>query len=414
MRSPSPARVGRAGGRHDVRVSHRHPSDPVDAAYALPTPPEDRTEDPARRGPAARTLTLAVSGTLSILLMLVLMLLPLPYVVERPGPTVDTLGELGDHPLITVDGAETYPSDGQLRLTTVSTVGGPGYPVTAGDVIRGWFLGSETVVPREAVFSPSETSEEIAQRGQAQMLSSQTNATVAALDELAYDIPMTLTVSVVSEESGAHGVVEIDDVITGIAVPGGQMTDVPGYADLVGALEEVPPGETVQLRVQRDGEEQVLDVETSAPGVDATGEPIQDGSLLGVGILPDPEVPVDIAFDIDNIGGPSAGTMFALAIVDLLTEGDMTGGEVVAGTGTMDLAGRVGPIGGIRMKMVGARDAEAEWFLAPESNCAETLGHEPDGLTVVRVSTLEDARHAVEEIAAGRGDALPGCDAPTD
>ncbi|MGC5615333.1 YlbL family protein [Georgenia sp. Z1491] len=367
-------------------------------------------EDESRVALAARTLTLAVSGTLTVLLLLVIMLVPVPYVVERPGPTADTLGELQGHPLITVDGAETYPTSGELRLTTVSTLGGPGYPVTAGDVVRGWVLGSETVVPREAVYSETETSESIAERGQAQMLSSQTSSTVAALTELGHEIPMTLTVSVVSQDSGAAGVVEVDDVITGIAAPGGRMEDVPDYQELVGTLAEVEPGQTVRLRVERDGEPREVEVVTSAPPVDATGAPLQEGSLLGIGILPDVDLPVDVAFDIDRIGGPSAGMMFALAIIDMLTEGELTGGEVVAGTGTMDLAGRVGPIGGVRKKMVGAENDGADWFLAPASNCAETVGYVPDGLTVVRVATLEEARTAVEEIAAGRGDQLPGCD----
>ncbi|MGC5628342.1 YlbL family protein [Georgenia sp. Z1344] len=385
----------------------------ADGPYAVGPDAHDGPDDAP--GPlTARTLTLAISGGLSVLLLLVIMLVPLPYAVERPGPTVDTLGELDGHPLITVDGAETYPTSGELRLTTVSTVGGPGHPVTAGDVVRAWVLGSETVVPREAVFSPSETSEEIAQRGEAQMLSSQTNATVAALTELGYDIPMTLTVSAVAEESGAAGQIEVDDVITGIAAPGGQVEDVADYQQLVGTLGEVPPGETVQVRVERGGAEEVVEVVTTAPPVDASGAPVQEGSLLGVGILPDPDVPVDIAFDIDRIGGPSAGTMFALAIIDMLTEGEMTGGEEIAGTGTMDLAGRVGPIGGIRKKMVGAVDDGAEWFLAPAANCAETVGYVPDGLQVVRVTTLAEAQTAVEEIAAGRGDELPGCEAVGD
>jgi PDZ domain-containing protein len=133
------------------------------------------------------------------------------------------------------------------------------------------------------------------------------------------------------------------------------------------------------------------------------------GSLLGVLLDPQVELPVDVDFDIENIGGPSAGTMFALGIVDTLTPGEMTGGKSIAGTGTMDLAGNVGPIGGIRQKLVGASQAGAKWFLAPAGNCDEVVGHVPAGLDVVQVGTLGEARDAVEAIAAGDGGSLPTC-----
>jgi PDZ domain-containing protein len=104
--------------------------------------------------------------------------------------------------------------------------------------------------------------------------------------------------------------------------------------------------------------------------------------------------------------------MFALGIVDKLTPGEMTGGERIAGTGTVDSDGTVGPIGGIQQKLVGAEGAGADWFLAPAGNCDEVVGHVPDGLRVVRVETLAQARDAVEAIGshdASAVDALPTC-----
>ena len=104
--------------------------------------------------------------------------------------------------------------------------------------------------------------------------------------------------------------------------------------------------------------------------------------------------------------------MFALGIVDKLTPDAMTGGENVAGTGTIDSAGNVGGIGGIRQKLFGAQGAGAEWFLAPETNCDEVTGNVPDGLTVFAVSTLDEAREIVETVAEGGDTAtFPGCDA---
>ncbi len=101
--------------------------------------------------------------------------------------------------------------------------------------------------------------------------------------------------------------------------------------------------------------------------------------------------------------------MFSLGIIDKLTPGDLTGGKFVAGTGTIDDAGKVGPIGGITMKLVGARDAGARYFLTPDENCAAAAADIPDGLTLVRVKSLDDARKSLEHISAGKTDALPSC-----
>jgi PDZ domain-containing protein len=356
-----------------------------------------------------RAVTLVVSGALVALLLLVMAMVPLPYVVQQPGPTVDTLAEHDGEPLITVDGAQTYPTSGELRLTTVSYLGGPGFrPVSALRALGAWLDGTEVVLPREAVYPEGVSREQLEDQSSAQMTSSQTNATVAALTEVGYDVPMVMTVGEVAEGSGADGVIRPGDVITSVQPAGEARTDVADFADLVGVLDVTPPGTVVRVGVDRDGTAEVVEVTTTAPVTAPDVEPPQ-GSLLGVGLLPDVELPVDVSFDIDNIGGPSAGTMFALGIVDTLTPGEMTGGEVVAGTGTVDLAGEVGAIGGIRQKLVGARRDGAEWFLAPAGNCAEVVGHVPAGLRVVPVDTLAEARAAVEEIGTGGGEDLPSC-----
>ena len=123
------------------------------------------------------------------------------------------------------------------------------------------------------------------------------------------------------------------------------------------------------------------------------------------------KLPVDVKIKIDNIGGPSAGTMFALGIIDKLTPEDEANGVVIAGTGTMDVDGKVGPIGGIRLKLMGARNDGARWFIAPAEDCNEVVGHIPGGLHVVKVSTLHEARSAMVAIGAGRGGSLPTCSA---
>ena len=228
------------------------------------------------------------------------------------------------------------------------------------------------------------------------MISSQEDATVAALEELGYTVPTVLRVSDTMEGSGSRGLVEPEDVI--VALNGEEMTS---FSDLSVAMDAVEPGETVTLGIERAGTRQDLQVTTTDSG---------DGrALLGVLIDPEFDFPVDVTIQIENIGGPSAGTMFALGIIDSLTEEDEANGVTVAGTGTMDLTGEVGPIGGIRQKLVGAERSGATWFLAPEGNCAEVVGHVPDGLSVVRVTTLAEARAALVAIGQGTGDTLPGC-----
>ncbi|NTW39529.1 MAG: PDZ domain-containing protein [Cellulomonadaceae bacterium] len=340
---------------------------------------------------------MAVSTVATALLVAVAAVLPVPYAISGPGPTRNTLGDEAGVPLITIDGAPTYDSTGELLLTTVSVAGGPGYPVTTGDVLRGWADGTRAVSPVELVFAPSESQDDIDQRNQAEMVSSQENATVAALEELGYTVPTTMTIADVVEGTGAAGVLEADDVI--VAVDGQATTS---FSDLTADLDALAPGDTVSMGVERAGERLDLDVVTTDNGA--------GGALLGVLIDPTFELPVDVSIQIENIGGPSAGTMFALGIIDRMTPEDEANGVTIAGTGTMDLSGEVGPIGGIRQKLVGAQRDGATWFLAPAANCDEVVGHVPDGLGVLSIATLAEARAAMEAIGAGTTDGLPTCD----
>lgn len=350
-----------------------------------------------------RVVTAAVAGALTLVLVLAMMFVPAPYAIQSPGPTVDTLAEVDGAPMIAVDGAPTYPTDGQLRLTTVAVVGGPGFPASVGDVLRGWLSSARRVTPREAVFEPDQSRQEVSERSSAEMTSSQTNASVAALTELGYEVPAVLDVADVPAGGAAEGIVAEGDVLRWIAAPGGEQVDVTSFGDLSDVLSATAPGSTVTLGVVRSGEELTLDVVT---GDDGSG-----GSLLGVLIAPDVDLPLDIEIAIEDVGGPSAGLMFALGIVDVLTPGALTGGEVVAGTGTISIDGEVGPIGGIEQKLAGARRDGASWFLAPRDNCGSVVGSVPSGLRVVAVSTLAEARSALEAIADGDGATLAGCTA---
>ena len=366
------------------------------------TEPERPDDDRPLLSP--RTVTAAVAGAVTFVLALTMLFVTPPYAIQSPGPTVDTLGDVEeDTPLITVEGAETYPTDGELRLTTVSTRGGPGYPATAAQVVIGWLSADTTVVPREAAFDPGQTREEVQQESSLQMSSSQTNATVAALTELGTDVPTQLNIAGTSPHGAAAGLLESGDRLLSISTPEGGQEELTSFAVLSDVLARTPPGSTVTLGVDRGGEETTVDVVT---GDDGSG-----GSLLGIMISPDVELPFEVDFAIENIGGPSAGLMLTLAIVDKLTPGELTNGEVVAGTGTVDLAGDVGPIGGIRQKMAGAVRDGATLFLAPVENCDEVSGHVPDGLEVIAVDTVSDAVTALEAVGEGDTADLPRCPA---
>ncbi len=376
-----------------------HPPQPTPDDLATPDTGAEPGLPAEPAAPVSRRAALLSGGMLlTAVLLVVLLLMPVPYAVNSPGPTLDTLGSHDDAALITIDGAETYDSTGELRLTTVSTTGGPGYPTSVLGALAGWVARDRQVLPVEAVFPQDATQEQLDEQNEAQMVSSQENATVAALEELGYTVPVTLTVHEAVEGTGAAGVVEAGDVL--LSVDGEPLAS---YGQLIDLLAETDPGTTVTLGVRRDGADLDLDV--------VTGEREGGGSQLGVFIDPTFEPPVDVDIQIDRIGGSSAGTMFALGIIDKLTPEDEAAGEVIAGTGTMDLNGAVGPIGGIRQKMAGALRDGASWFLAPAGNCGDVVGHVPDGLTVVRVGTLHEAREAVEAIGAGEAADLPTCTA---
>jgi PDZ domain-containing protein len=219
------------------------------------------------------------------------------------------------------------------------------------------------------------------------MVDSQQDAIAAALVELGYDFPREVTVAGIVEDSPAVGILEEGDVIA--EVNGEPVNSVD---ELRAAVRDNGADAPAELSIVRDGAPLTVQVTP----VD------RDGSVvLGVGVRMAYEFPIDVELQLDNVGGPSAGMMFALGIVDKLTPGAMTGGEIIAGTGTIDSAGEVGAIGGIRQKLWGAEGAGADWFLAPASNCDEVVGHVPDGIRVFAVETLDQARTIVETIGDG-------------
>jgi Lon-like protease len=349
------------------------------------------------QGMHPRTARLLVSTVAAIVLLSVSVLLPVPYVVFMAGPVENTLGSPGGKALIEITGQKTYPTTGELDLTTVRLSGGPGNATTLWAVMKAWVDRNEEVVPREQVFPENETADQNRVQNQQEMATSQESATAAALTELGYKLTIRERIEALAPDTSVAGVLKPGDVF--VSVGGTAITD----GDVLrAALQKVTAGQEALVVVERDGKQQTTKARTHTA---------KDGStVLGISVGPTFAFPFDVKFQIDQVGGPSAGTMFALGIIDKLTPLDMTGGRTIAGTGEIDPAGTVGPIGGIRQKLVGARQAGAGYFLAPSKNCDEVVGHVPDGLQVVSISTLKQARAAVEQIGrTGTTTGLPSC-----
>ena len=336
-------------------------------------------------------------------------------VIEAPGPTWNVLaavpGDDSDQSVITVTGAQTYPAEGALRMTTVSVSGCPGYPVTLFDVVGAWLSPNKTILERDQVCPPSLSQQDVEETNQAQMTSSQNTAVVAALMETGMATRMVLTVEGTGPEQ-TEGLLQKGDILTSVTPAGGQATPTTTYTALRELLTTIPVGTTVELGIERDGEPMTVSLTTiTPPDANSDGSPDSEGSLLGVYLSAEADSDIEATFGLSKVGGPSAGSMFALGIVDELTPGDLTGGKDIAGTGTIALDGSIGPIGGIEQKMAGAKTDGSGYFLAPASNCADVVGNVPDGLEVYAVSTLHEAVTTVEAIAADDTSGASTCEA---
>lgn len=338
----------------------------------------------------ALLVALAVAGSLA----------PAPYVAETPGPTFNTLGSYGGVPLIQIKGHKSYRGDGgHLNLVTVSDSGGPGRSMGLFQAISYWLDPHAAVVPEDELYPKGTTHQETVREGQLQMQSSQDAAVAAAFAQLGIKATAIKIGDFVQGAPSAK-VLQRDDVI--VAVEGQPVDGSLGTLTQLISGHNRKPGDTITLTVRRNGALKTVTVPTMA----APGEP---GRAI-VGIYPQPVWPFTVDFNLANVGGPSAGMMFALGIIDLLTPGPLTQGKFIAGTGEITADGNVLPIGGIAQKMVGARRDGARYFLAPESNCpAVRRADIPAGLQVYKVSTLRQALDDVKTIAAGKTTGLSTC-----
>lgn len=328
-------------------------------------------------------------------------LMPLPFVVYSPGYTIDVLatGE-NEAEIIQVNGHKTYRDNGELRMTTV-LVTAPETDKTLFELMGAWLDPDDAVYPYDAVHGDVKTDEENQIEGQVQMITSQDAAIAVAQEELGLKVTPLPGVSYVNAESPADGKLMPRDLFLEI---GGQR--VRTNEEVVAAIKGSKAGEPLKLVVLRDHKRTDI---TVTPELGDDGPAV--GIILGTGF----RFPFDVQVNISpDIGGPSAGLMFSLAIYDTLTPGSLTDGQIIAGTGVIDPDGKVGPIGGIQQKVVAARDSDAELFLVPADNCEDAMTADNGDMQLVRADTMHDARLAIEAWTADHDAELPSCeDAPS-
>jgi PDZ domain-containing protein len=332
---------------------------------------------------------------LLVALWVVALVVPLPYVVYSPGYTIDVLGEREGEEMIEVRGAPSYhDQEGQLRFTTVF-VTQPDTNIGLLQAMGAWIDPDSAVYPYDTVYAPGETDATSRREGAQQMASSQDTAVAVALTELGYDVE-TPVVARVRNGSPSDGVLEEGDEL--LAVDG---QPVGSIQDVVSAVADGPGGEPLDVRLRRDGSTQTVTVGR---------EEVDGESRIGVVLGVDYDFPFEVDFNVDSdIGGPSAGLMLSLAVYDVLTEGSLTDGAIVAGTGSLDPDGAVGPIGGIDQKIAAARDDGASLFMVPPENCADAIDAPRGSMRLVRSETMSEALAAIKTWTADRDAELPAC-----
>lgn len=340
------------------------------------------------------------AGLLALCLLAVLWgtaaFVPLPYVTYYPGPTVDILAASDGAETVKVTGHEAYYDDGELRMTTVY-VSQPEDDVSLPELLRAYFDPDAAVWPRSSIYAPDETDESSDQESAVAMVSSQDTAVAAALTELGEKIDTVVEVQGVTPSLPADGTLKVRDVI--VEIGGTKITDA---QDVVDAVDKAEVGKPLEFVVRRDGKP--VTVEVTPREVDGD---TRIGITPGVGF----DFPFQVSVDIsDNIGGPSAGLMMSLAIFDTLTPGSMTGGQDIAGTGTITPSGEVGPIGGIQQKIAAARDAGAELFFVPADNCDTIGGVDAGDMRLAKATTMHQAVQTLAAWVADPDTQLPTCE----
>jgi Lon-like protease len=318
-----------------------------------------------------------------VALSLVAIFLPLPYYSLSPGPAREV------EPLIHIRGVQTFPTQGRLVMTTVEF-----RQLTLLGSAIAWLDPNQQVVSKDVLFEPGESQQAEQQRSISEMDSSKISASAVALHAAAGYPKERGTGALIDSVVGgcaAEGRLFAGDLIG--SIDGRKVADAAAAGRLIHAA---PAGEKVRFDVTPLGE-------TKDQRVNLVRRPCGGSSRPLVGITMVDDFPFDIRIESGEIGGPSAGLMFALGVYDLLTPGDLTGGRTIAGTGTIDSQGAVGPIGGIQDKVVAAERAGATVLLVPAANYDKAREAASGDLHLVSVGSFDDALRYLGASPSGSG-----------
>lgn len=342
---------------------------------------------------------IALCSVLSVLILVGLLgFLPTSdYVVESPGPVLNVNGKLKGKDIISVKNTNIPTTP--LAMTTVSVQGCDDKGITYWQLIKSELTSSDAVVERDNVCPKNISEKTVSQMNAAQMTGSQDSAVVAAWQLTKPDAKFTLTVEQAVTDSAKQAFNKGDKLVS-IVDADSKSVQITNYKQLREVLEKLTPGKPIKLTIERGSTTQEVSVVGAKPE-----DSSRKGAMLGITLNVNPPTGHEVTYAVENIGGPSAGMIFALDIAQRLEGKNYAGTTPVAGTGTIDLSGNVGPIGGIKQKMLGAKDEGYKVFLAPVGNCADVVGNEPKGMTVIPVSTLSEARAAMQRVAAGQAPA---------
>jgi PDZ domain-containing protein len=341
-----------------------------------------------------QTWTAFVAAVAFVLTAVGLVVLPVPYVSWTPGSVTDTLGKVNNTPVISISGITTYPTRGQLDLTTVSETRADAR-LSLPEALLSYWLPHRDTLPREAIYPSGKTADQVNSESRVMMETSQSNAVVAALRAAGQPVTQRPAVASVTVGSAAYNKLQPGDLIT--AINGTKVTTNQQATDIIRGRTA---GSTLIFDVIRDRTAKVVRFNSSA----STGGSDLSGITIGDGFEYAPRISFDLG---EQIGGPSAGLIFSLAIYDKITPGSLIGDRRIAGTGTIDASGNVGAIGGIQQKIAGASNAGASVFLVPAPNCGDLAGVRTQ-LTLVKVTSLQSAIEAINAVDKG-SHSLPHC-----
>ncbi|HEX7167485.1 MAG TPA: S16 family serine protease [Acidimicrobiales bacterium] len=318
-------------------------------------------------------MTLAVSS-----------LVTLPYYALAPGSARDVGA------LIAAEGVQTYPASGEVLLTTI-TLG----KVTALEALIGWARADVDVVSQDELIPPDTSDADYRRFNEEVMDDSKQTAIVVALRRLGYQVNERgdgALVDRVLSQFPSNGRLEPGEVIK--KIDGQAVALVQEATALIAARR---PGDVLHLEVASPDGSRVRNVD-----VPLAADPEQGGkAVLGVFLRTANrgfDLPFPVEIRSESIGGPSAGLAFALGVIDQLTEGELTGGRKIAVTGTIEIDGRVGDVGGVPQKTAAVKEAGADVFLVPAGELKAARERAGKGLVVIPVTTLQEALDALASV----------------